>query len=174
VTVPSARGQATEGAGGCTSQCTAMCSAWFVSVPQGKWLRRTLNQAAAASHMLSSPFFTHPTTHYVMVCGRPNHFIYGHLFTSIQGGFQQIAEPMVMSYRLLPVTHSHSPSAYTPGKPRRPAQTDISLPLHHDGVRPICSATRMSAYMQSFHSTSLIFDDAVCSSVEWRHCVAPY
>ena len=96
--VPPARGQTSDGADGCTSECTAVCSAWFVSVPQGKWLRRTLNQATAASHILSSSFFTDPIArYYVMVCGRPSHFIYDHLFTSIQGGFQQTAEGMVMS-----------------------------------------------------------------------------
>jgi hypothetical protein len=42
--VPSAQGQATDGAGGCTSHCTAKCSARFVSVPQGKWLCSTLKE----------------------------------------------------------------------------------------------------------------------------------
>jgi len=150
-----------------------MCSAWFVSVPQGKWLRRTLNQATAASHMLSSPFFTDPTTRYVMVCGRPNHFIYGHLFTSIQGGFQQTAEPMVRLTACC-LSHSFTRTVRLHAGQTSSCSADIYLPLHDDGVRPICSVTCMSAYMQSFHSTSLIFDDAVCSSVEWRHCVAPY
>jgi hypothetical protein len=94
----------------------SVCSASFVSVPQGKWLR-TLNQATAASHVLSSPFFTDPITrYYVMVCGSPSHFIYGHLFTSIQGGFQQAAEPVVISYRLLPVAliDTHRPLTRRP------------------------------------------------------------
>jgi len=109
--VPPARGQATDSACGCRSQCTAMCSAWFASAPQGKWLRRTLNQATAASHMLSSPFFTDPIArYYVMVCGRPSHFIYDHLFTSIQGGSQQTAASM---QRLLPVTLIHTPRPLT-------------------------------------------------------------
>jgi len=109
-TVPSAQGQATDGPGGCTSECTAMCSAWLVSVPQGKWLRRTLNQATAASHMLSSPFFTDPITpNYAMVCGRPSHFIYDHLFTSSKPYRQWFScSTSFLSHSLTLIVRSHA------------------------------------------------------------------
>jgi len=87
-------------------------------------------------------------------------FICYHLFTSHQGGFQQTAEQMIVLLpalqRLLPLTliDTHHPLTRRPNLVVQ--RTDICLPLPHDGVRPICSGTCMSSYMQSFHSTSLI------------------